>query len=414
MARSRINKSTSLISLLRSKMAKKSKYEGTNIYGVLGVIVVVAIVAFVFFTRTPSQAPTGAITAVDETTQEEIEVQEATTEAPTPVQTTTAPTTAATTTQPATTKPDIRTFEEQQKYGSWCVRTKYNELTDPVLDSDRLFWMAADHYVTNKYTLEIEKTLAGSNLVMATGFWVPISEFEYQSYEIKNLNIEGRVKGKDREYNILGKYLKSGIKIGSAQEGWERNDDLYLLWNLNDAKVGDVLQYKIDYDIGSTHYTVCKEENLTVSADRPMMELKILNQNPFKGGPQWYNTEFTLSGTDNSAPSRNIFKQSVPEIGEIGPYALIVYKKDFIKKYEPYLSYEVKVEEIPGACSDSKNCKYKLSFSTGSNPTETWENLCKGEAYLVFGVYSFETEEASEVFYKLDPNSDIAAFCTAG
>src|SRR3989344_27596 len=113
MARSRINKSTSLISLLRSKMAKKSKYEGTNIYGVLGVIVVVAIVAFVFFTRTPSQAPTGAITAVDETTQEEIEVQEATTEAPTPVQTTTAPTTAATTTQPATTKPDIRTFEEQ-------------------------------------------------------------------------------------------------------------------------------------------------------------------------------------------------------------------------------------------------------------------------------------------------------------
>lgn len=306
---------------------------------------------------------------------------------------------------------DTRTDEEKEKFGNWCVKSDYNELVDPIIEIDRLYLLGANHYYLDKDSWLIDKVLDGSNYLVATGFLMPFSEYAYQSYNIANLTIEGRLHGQNRDYIIPDKYSAINPIKTQSYDTWQKSDDIYLLWLLSKLEVNDTLQYKLEYGIGKKHIVVCHERNLTVIDQKPRIDVHLVEKTSFTGGPYIYRAEYTL-GSSTSTNTNNIFTKDYPDYGKIKPYASIAYKNDTISILTNLYSYPLSVrwpDDIE--CTDPANCKIKLEFNR-DKCGDMMQNLCKQDSYLIVGVYNPETEEGTEVIIKPDRNTDFAEICS--
>lgn len=299
--------------------------------------------------------------------------------------------------------------ETTESLGEWCTETDHNELTDPIMFINREFLMSADHYFMNKYSLRIDSVLAGSDVLTAYGLWTPAVDYEYQSYNITNLKVDAKVQGKEREVDFGTVFEKDVMKAGTFYEGMSKDEDIYIMLKLEDVQEGDQLQFRINYDIGKSHYTICEErDKVSIIEQEPGIELHLVEKTQFeKKGKFFYEAEYVF-GSATSTASHNIFEQSGELAGEAGAY--IFYQKDTIEKTVGAHTYDLETEKIEPVCMDPNNCAFKLTFNRG-NCTDVMQNLCTHDSYLAFTVYDLTTEEFADYMVKLDKNDELENIC---
>ena|GEM_PF-4548287 len=293
--------------------------------------------------------------------------------------------------------------------GDWCVETDHNELTDPVMFINRQFLMSADHYFVDKYTLNIEKVLSGSDVLTAYGLRVPIVEYEYQAYDINNVKVEARLNGKERDIDYGTVFQKNSVKTATWHEGANKDEDVYFMLKLEEVQEGDVVELKIDYDVGNAHYTICEDmDDLVVVDQEPEIELHRNTGAPFeKKGKFMYVAEYSF-GSSTSTVAHNIFEQSGDLAGEPGAY--IFYQKDMIPKTMGAYTYDLEVEKKELTCTDPADCAFELKFNRG-NCTGVMKNLCTRDSYLAFVVYDLTTEEFADYLVELSKDDELYAIC---